>query len=101
LARRGKILVVDDRASSYERIVKFLAVEHSVTVVTNPQEALFRAADEEFEAAVISMSLTDFDALRLCSQLRSLERTRMLPIVVVSDTENEGGVIRALELGVN
>ncbi|MCB1449849.1 MAG: PleD family two-component system response regulator [Nitratireductor sp.] len=101
LSRRGKVLVVDDRASSYERIVKFLAVEHSVTVVTNPQEALFRAADEEFDAAVISMSLTDFDALRLCSQLRSLERTRMLPIVVVSDTEQESGVIRALELGVN
>ena len=30
-------------------------------------------------AAVISMSLSDFDALRLCSQLKSLEKTRMLP----------------------
>ncbi|MEZ5872290.1 MAG: PleD family two-component system response regulator [Nitratireductor sp.] len=101
LSRKGKVLVVDDRSSSYERIVKFLATEHSVTVVTNPQEALFRAADEEFDAAVISMSLYDFDALRLCSQLRSLERTRMLPILVISDSEQESSVIRALELGVN
>ncbi|MFZ1812992.1 MAG: PleD family two-component system response regulator [Rhizobiaceae bacterium] len=101
LSRKGKILIVDDRVSSYERIVKFLSSEHSVVVVTNPQEALFRAADEEFDAAVISMGLSDFDALRLCSQLRSLERTRMLPILIISDSEQEGAVIRGLELGVN
>ena len=98
---KGRVIVVDDRASSYERIVKFLATEFSVTVVPDPHEALFRAADEDFDAAVISLSLSDFDALRLCSQLRSLERTRMLPILVVSDADQDAGVLRALELGVN
>lgn len=101
VTRKGKILVVDDRASSYERIVKFLSSEHSVAVVPNAQEALFRAADEQFDTIVISLSLTDFDALRLCSQLRSLERTRTLPIVVVSETDQEPAVLRALDLGVN
>ena len=99
--RKAKILVVDDRPSSYERIIKFLAVEHSVAVVPDPQEALFRAADEEFDAALISMSLANFDALRLCSQLRSLERTRMLPLLVIAENDQEAGVIRALDLGVN
>jgi two-component system cell cycle response regulator len=99
--RKAKILVVDDRPSSYERIVKFLAVEHTVAVTPDPQEALFRAADEEFDAAVISMSLTNFDALRLCSQLRSLERTRVLPLLVIAENDQEAGVIRALDLGVN
>lgn len=97
----GRILVVDDRASSYERIVKGLAAEHAVSVVTDPQEAIFRAADEEYDAAVISLSLSGVDALRLCSQLRSLERTRTLPIVVVGDADQEAGIIRALDLGVN
>ena len=99
--RKAKILVVDDRPSSYERIVKYLSTEHAVTVVTDPQEALFRAADEEFDSAVISMTFAELDPLRLCSQLRSLERTRALPIVVVADHDQESGVIRALELGVN
>jgi len=44
--RKAKILVVDDRPSSYERIVKYLATEHTVAVIPDPQEALFRAADE-------------------------------------------------------
>ncbi len=99
--RKAKILVVDDRPSSYERIVKYLATEHTVAVIPDPQEALFRAADEEFDAAVISMSLTNFDALRLCSQLRSLERTRVLPLLVIAENDQEAGVIRALDLGVN
>lgn len=98
---KGSILVVDDRPASYERIVKFLADEHAVCVVPDAQEALFRAADEAFDAAIISMSLAGFDALRLCSQLRSLERTRMLPILVISEPDQDTGVIRALELGVN
>lgn len=100
-ALKGQILVVDDRPSSYERIVKFLSTEHSVAVATDPQEALFRAADGEFDAAVISMTLSSLDPLRLCSQLRSLERTRTLPIIMIADHDQEGGVIRALELGVN
>ena len=101
VAQKGKVLIVDDRPSSYERIVKFLSAEHSVAVVTNAQEALFRAADEPFDVVVISLSLAGFDALRLCSQLRSLERTRMLPIVVVAESDQEPSVFRALDLGVN
>ena len=80
---------------------RLLSSEHSVTVVTNPQDALFRAADSEFDAAVISSELAGYDYLRLCSQLRSLERTRMMPIVVVAQSEQDPGLIRALDLGVS
>ena len=98
---KGKVMVIDDRPSSYERIVKFLAEDHKVTLVSDPREALFRAVDEDFDAIVISMTLEDFDALRLCSQLRSLERTRILPLVVISEIEHDDRVIRALDMGVN
>ncbi|MBH0236584.1 PleD family two-component system response regulator [Methylobrevis albus] len=97
----GRILVVDDRRSSYERIVTALAKENTVEVEPVPQEALFRAAEGGYELAIISISLADYDALRLCSQLRSLERTRHLPILVVTEPEDSGRLLRALELGVN
>src|SRR5246127_5175005 len=41
----GRILLVDDRPSSYERLTPLLAEDHAVDVETNPAEALFRAAD--------------------------------------------------------
>jgi len=42
--RGGRVLIVDDRPASYERIALTLTVEHSVEVESNPSEALFRAA---------------------------------------------------------
>jgi two-component system cell cycle response regulator len=50
---------------------------------------------------IVSSSLEDYDPLRLCSQLRSLERTRFIPMLVVAEQGEEDLVIRALELGVN
>src|SRR5215475_7364168 len=40
----GRILLVDDRPASYERLAPMLSTEHHVDVEPNPAEALFRAA---------------------------------------------------------
>ncbi|MEM1317620.1 MAG: PleD family two-component system response regulator [Pseudomonadota bacterium] len=99
--RDGKILIVDDRASSYERSVDALTKEHSVAVVTEPQQGLFRAADDDYDAIIISLGIEDFDPLRLCSQLRSLDRTRLIPILLVAEKQDQAILIRAIDLGVN
>ncbi len=99
--RNGKILIVDDRRSSYERIAGVLAGEHAVDVETNPHEALFHAADGGYDLLMVSLGLEDFDGLRLCSQVRSLERTRGLPILVVAEAEDNVRLLRGLEIGVN
>ena len=41
------------------------------------------------------------DGLRLCSQLRSLDRTRHLPIMIVVEPGEEERLQRGLDLGVN
>jgi two-component system, cell cycle response regulator len=97
----GKILIVDDRRSSYERIAQTLSTEHTVELEIDPQESLFRAAEGGYELVIVSLGLTNFDGLRLCSQLRSLERTRMLPILLVTDPEDNAKLLRALDIGVN
>jgi len=99
--RNGKILLVDDRPSSYERIAQMLTTEHSVDVESIPQEALFHAADGGYDLLMASLSLQKFDALRLCGQVRSLERTRSLPILLISEPEESARVLRGLEIGVN
>jgi two-component system cell cycle response regulator len=97
----GRILLVDDRPSSYERIGPLLAEEHTVDVETNPAEALFRAAEGNYDLLIISLDLDNFDGLRLASQARSLERTRHVPILAVSDPESNTRLLRGLEIGVN
>lgn len=97
----GRILVVDDRPSSYEKLRTVLGHDNKVDLETNPQEALFRAAEGDYDLTIVNISLTDYDALRLCSQLRSLERTRAMPILLVTEPEDGARLLRGLDLGVN
>lgn len=97
----GRILLVDDNPSSVEKIVATLSPLHTVHVEPDPQEALFRAAENDFDLAIVSLNLQDFDGLRLCSNLRSIDRTRLLPIVIIVDPDDSRRLLRGLELGVN
>jgi two-component system, cell cycle response regulator len=99
--RGGRVLIVDDRASSYERLVATLSTEHTVDIEPDPSEALFHAAEGDYDLAIVSLGLKDFDGLRLCSQIRSLERTRNVPILAVAEADNNQRLIRGLEIGVN
>ncbi len=101
IGRDGHILIVDDRATSYERIVATLATEHSVDIESDPTEALFHAAEGNYDLLIVSLGLKDFDGLRLCSQIRSLERTRNTPILAVAEADNDARLVRGLEIGVN
>lgn len=97
----GRILLVDDRQSSYERLATLLAAEHTVDVEPNPTEALFHAAEGNYDLLIVSLDLNNFDGLRLCSQARSLERTRHVPILAIAEAENATRLLRGLEIGVN
>jgi two-component system, cell cycle response regulator len=97
----GRILLVDDRVSSYERIAPVLSAEHVLDVETNPAEALFRAAEGNYDLLIISLDLDNFDGLRLASQARSLERTRHVPILAIADPDSNTRLLRGLEIGVN
>ncbi len=72
-----------------------------MTVETDPQHALFLAADLAPDLVVVSADLETFDGLRVCSQLRSLDRTRHLSVLLVAEGDDKGRVLRALDIGVN
>jgi two-component system cell cycle response regulator len=99
--RGAHILLIDDRVSSCDRMIEMLSGEHTVDVESNPSDVLFRAAEGNFDMFIVSLSLENYDALRLCSQLRSLDRTRHLPILAVSEDVDNARMIRGLEIGVN
>jgi two-component system cell cycle response regulator len=99
--RKGRILLVDDRESSSERIVQALGAQHEVMVETDAQEAALRLAEDDCDLLIVSLGLANYDGLRLCSQLRSMERTRSLPILAIAEPGDRTRVLRGLDLGVN
>ncbi|MER8647033.1 PleD family two-component system response regulator [Mesorhizobium sp. M0586] len=96
-----KVLLIDERKSSVERIQNMLRGSAELDIATDPHAGFFQAAEAPYECVLISTGFTDFDPLRLCSQLRSLDRTRFLPIILIADEGEEGRIIRGLELGIN
>ncbi len=96
----GRVLVVDP-GSSAERIVSGLSGKQMVDVEPNPTEALFRAAEGNYDLVMISNALENFDPLRLVAQLRSLDRTRHVPVLLICDGDSESQLLRGLDIGVN
>lgn len=97
----GRVLIVDDRRSSYQRLQDSLSKEQQVDVEPDPNEALFRAAEGGYDLMIVSLGLESFDALRLCSQVRSLDRTRTMPVLAVAEAEDNARLMRGLEIGIN
>ena len=93
--------MVEDRPNLAERFVATVGQTHRVDLETTAETALARAVGGRYDLAVVSSTLKDFDPLRLCSQLRSLERTRELPILLLADTDDRARILRALDIGVN
>ena len=96
-----QVLLVDGRANSQERIIRALKPIANVVAMSDAQAALFEAAESPFELVIVNSNFEDYDPLRLCSQLRSLERTRFLPVLLITEQGGDDMIVRALELGVN
>jgi two-component system, cell cycle response regulator len=97
----ARVLLVDDRRSSYERLAASLGQYHVVEVENDPNHAMVRAAEGNFDVVIVSLDLEGFDGLRICSQLRSLERTRNLAVLMVAGIDDRARTLRGLEIGVH
>ena len=79
-----------------------MAKIHDAVLERDPHRALARlSAEQPFDLVIVSTSLDGADGLRLCSQVRSLDRTRHMPIIIVVDAGNEARLLRGLDMGVN
>ena len=101
LGRDGHILLVEDRDRAAERVLDTLKPDHRVAWEKDAGQALLRLPDGGFDLMIVSLNLDGADGLRLCSQVRSLDRTRRLPIMVIVEPGEDARLLRALDMGVN
>ena len=99
--RGGRILVVEDHPRSAQRIVEALAKTHEADAESDPNQALLRLSEGNYDLAIVSLSMQSADGLRLCSQVRSLDRTRHLPLIMLVEHGSDARLLRGLDMGVN
>lgn len=100
-ATGGSILIIDTDRRHAERIQSYLSTDHQVDVLSEPADAVFQVSGARYELALVSMAMDGFDPLRVCSQIRTADHTRNLPIILMADDGDKPRVVRALDLGVN
>ncbi len=98
---RGRILIVEDREQSAQRIAEALGGDHDVDLVPQTTEAVVRAKGGDYDLVISSLSLDKQDGLRFCATLRSLDTTRQTPILTIVDEGDVKRLVRALDIGVN
>ncbi len=99
--KSGRLLLVDDNPRSANRILDTLSQVHDAFIERDIQAALALVNKFSFDLVVVSLGLSEADGLRLCSQIRSMERTRHLPLIILVDPGDEARLLRGLDMGVN
>ena len=98
----ARVLVLEDSPLDLDKNTETLKRDGSVVYsATTVGDALERALTNDFELVIVSLTLLNEDGLRLCSQLRSHERTRQVPILLMIDEGDMNRVAKGLELGAN
>ncbi|NUB16149.1 PleD family two-component system response regulator [Azospirillum brasilense] len=98
----ARVLVLEDSLLDLGRVAETLKRDHGhVMSADTCAAALERALGDDLDLVVISLTLMNEDGLRLCSQLRSHERTRQVPILLMVEEGDLNRVAKGLELGAN
>lgn len=98
----SRILVIDDNDEQVERMKAAIGDEvHEIAHESDPDEALNRARSEGFDLILVNMSIESTDPLRLCSSIRSLEESRLTPLLAIVRHGDTRKLVRALDIGVN
>lgn len=99
----AQILYIDDQELDLQKIKTALTKnDHEVDFCADPKAMLERASVINPELIIISVDMEAEDGLRLTSQLRSSERTRQIPILMIADSEDDmPRLAKGLEIGAN
>jgi len=96
----ARILVVEDKTFESDKFLETLKQDnHHVVPVVGGEQAIAYAQQQDLDLITVSLNLEHEDGLRLISHLRSNERTRAVPILMVAMEEDMKRIARGLEIG--
>jgi two-component system, cell cycle response regulator len=97
----AKVLLADPSETLAGKVQAYLGEDgHHTQHVKTRRDALDLAQSETFDLLIVSLHLGKEDGLRLCSQFRSQDDTRHVPILLLLDEEDLPRLPKGLEIGV-
>lgn len=96
----ARVLVIEDQNYESQKFLDGLKVDQDiVTIAETGILAMAKVNEGEYDLIAVSLNLANEDGLRLCSHLRSSERTRSIPILMIANEEDMPRIAHGLEIG--
>jgi adenylate cyclase len=97
---QGTLLVVDDNETNRDLLTRQLA-RHGYVVATaaDGAEALERIATQDFDLVLLDVIMPGMDGVEALRRLKSDERTRDVPVIMLSSLDEVESAVRCIEAG--
>jgi len=97
---QARILVIEDQSFESQKFVDALKVDDDIVLIAESGvEAMSKVIQSDFDLLAVSLNLQNEDGLRLCSHLRSSEKTRSIPILMIAAEDDMPRIAHGLEIG--
>jgi len=100
VAPNPRVLIADDDPSMRALLEAALTREGFETdLVSNGRDALARLREQPFDVVLLDVDMPFLDGMRTLREIRSSDRFRTLPVILVTGSVDEAERIRGLERG--
>jgi two-component system cell cycle response regulator len=98
----ASILIVDDDIVQASNISATLTtLGNHVEILSDPAQTMDVVLAKDFDLVIISTQLLDTDGLRICSHIRSQDKIRHLPLLILVEEDDPHLLVKGLDMGVN
>jgi class 3 adenylate cyclase/CheY-like chemotaxis protein len=99
-AQQSRVLVVDDNASNRDVLARRLTREgHQVVSAENGAVALGLCDEQDFDLILLDLIMPEIGGYEVLQRLKASDRTKHIPVIVISALDELDSVIRCIEAG--
>lgn len=97
-----KVLIVDDVPLNILLVRKMLSqYTFQIQTATNGQAALDIISSDTPDLVLLDLMMPGIDGFEVIERVRAFEKTKNLPIIILSALNSEADIVRGMQLGAN
>lgn len=93
-----RILVVDDSKVNLN-LLSILLEEYEVITINNGDSAINIASAEHIDLILLDIVMPEMDGYEVCTKLKSIEKTKDIPVIFITANTDEESIDRAYKVG--
>lgn len=97
--RRFKLLVVDDEPLNVRLLESQLMQKYDIVTAFSGTEALEVLHAESPDLILLDIMMSDMDGYEVCRKIKSSEKTRLIPVILVTALSSKSDMIEGIDAG--